>query len=1260
MLFTIQGQTLLVFKNIGALICKSREVYIVNNKTKQRNEPETISYNEPQVQNDHHLTLNVDNSHTNVHSCTPLPQDKPNQLPTNSLKIIYWNINGTGSKHSKIYEEDIQKLLFVENDIIILTETHANADLNFENIPLFTFKNYPRKHIHKNSPWPSGGIGIFVRDSILKGIETYSTDESVVWIKLKSSFFGWEEDTFLACIYFSPVNSSYITSTNVNTNYFHILRDEVAKHVNRGNILICGDCNARIGQKQDSIDVITGTDGPLGSLFQNVQNDVCIMTPKRYSKDYGENEYGTELLDFCKGTGLITMNGRLHDDKNIGNFTYYHPNGGKSLIDFLLAMPSYMPNIDSFKVSTKRADSDHVPVSFSIKVPSLITKPQNTDQSKNKPINYKWNKSKLQDYRETFKEKTCALLLQKLIEHSADPECTSEQINNIFYEFLNYAIDSNFDKKHSKMGSKFPRNKWFDQECKAAKRKVNEYAKNHNLDLSENFNHLKILQTEYNRIRQHKKRTYEQDVRNKLDNMITDNPNAYWNFWNSLYPQKINRSELNHDEFEEYIKSQVKPPNLDYFDKEHMQEVENFVNKYFADDNIEDRTNDIDYDICNAPITSDEIKLHLAKLKNHKASGIDGIAGEFLKSVTEELVKPLQILFNHIFDRSEFPSVWAEGIIHPIHKKGSQNIADNYRKITVMSVVGKVYESIINSRLKQRNTILEINDENQFGFKENCRTTDNMFILNSLIDRQKFKKKPLYTCFVDFTKAFDYINRSALYFKLIQRGVKGKLLKTVYSMYNKATCRVKWKGKIGNKIDSEYGVLQGGMTSPFLFTEFLYDLKEYLDKEYGTVMGKKLIAYLLYADDLVLCAESAEDLQRLLYGLENFCKKWHLIVSLAKTKVMIFNKKTITDKFIYNGNEIEIVNKYKYLGTIFSSDTSTPFGKNMEHLSGQAQKALFALNTHINNNVSYLTPRVAFKMFDVHINPILQYGAEIWGNGKQIESMERLHLGYLKHVLQVKRSSCTPAMYAECGRFPIITHQKFQIIKYWQRILNLENTHILKNAYDSSLEIHRSGHENWCNHVKSILFSLNLECIWEEQKLDKRCLALLKEQLYNKYMTKTLENIHNSEMYPKLRTYKIFKEEYKLENYLTQLKDLRYIKSLIRFRISSHNLRIETGRYEREKLPCGKIGKLEATKRTCKICNSDKAEDEKHFLIQCPFYTHERTELFKIVKFHIDTFENSTDDDKFLIIMSCKEPLIIKSLGKYIYYCFKKRSQCLE
>ncbi len=116
-----------------------------------------------------------------------------------------------------------------------------------------------------------------------------------------------------------------------------------------------------------------------------------------------------------------------------------------------------------------------------------------------------------------------------------------------------------------------------------------------------------------------------------------------------------------------------------------------------------------------------------------------------------------------------------------------------------MPVLGKVLESILNSRLVFWNLTLEMDDPFQFGFKANARTSDNLFILQSLLSRHKFKNKLLYVCFVDFMKAFNYVNRYALYYKLMKKGIKGKLLNIVCDMYKKANCRVKWKGIVGGR-----------------------------------------------------------------------------------------------------------------------------------------------------------------------------------------------------------------------------------------------------------------------------------------------------------------------------------------------------------------------------------------------------------------------------------------------------------------------------
>ena len=145
---------------------------------------------------------------------------------------------------------------------------------------------------------------------------------------------------------------------------------------------------------------------------------------------------------------------------------------------------------------------------------------------------------------------------------------------------------------------------------------------------------------------------------------------------------------------------------------------------------------------------------------------------------------------------------------------------DNYRKVIVMPCIGKLFKSVLYNRLSFKNDVCNDKDPFQAGFRSNSRTTDNIFILCAIIDKQRCLSKPLYTCFVDFTKAFDYIDRSSLYYKLLSRGIDGFVLKVIKRMISKAECRVKWDSCISEILKSEFGVLQGGMLSPNYLQNF--------------------------------------------------------------------------------------------------------------------------------------------------------------------------------------------------------------------------------------------------------------------------------------------------------------------------------------------------------------------------------------------------------------------------------------------------------
>ena len=126
--------------------------------------------------------------------------------------------------------------------------------------------------------------------------------------------------------------------------------------------------------------------------------------------------------------------------------------------------------------------------------------------------------------------------------------------------------------------------------------------------------------------------------------------------------------------------------------------------------------------------------------------------------------------------------------------------------------------------------------------------------------KRKKHVKMLYVCYIDLTKAVDYLSRDlALILKLQQRNGAGKYLNIIKSMFHKSSSRGKWNGTISKHINNRYGVMQGGVLSPILSNEFLQDLRKYLNPKYDLKIGDLYLAYLLFADDIVpffrICGE---------------------------------------------------------------------------------------------------------------------------------------------------------------------------------------------------------------------------------------------------------------------------------------------------------------------------------------------------------------------------------------------------------------------
>ena len=262
------------------------------------------------------------------------------------------------------------------------------------------------------------------------------------------------------------------------------------------------------------------------------------------------------------------------------------------------------------------------------------------------------------------------------------------------------------------------------------------------------------------------------------------------------------------------------------------------------------------------------------------------------------------------------------------------------------------------------------------------------------------------------------------------------MLNIIKSIYSSVKSRVKHDNTLSEPFTCNIGVRQGECLSPFLFAMYVNDFEAELAVKgiEGINIGMLNLYILLYADDIILLGKTPEDLQKALSVLEEYCMRWKLKVNTDKTKIMIFRKGGRTPNninFIYKNESIEIVNKFCYLGIVFTSGGSC--FEAQKTLAGQAQKAVFTLNKYLFNFTS-LTPSHVLELFDKLVSPILNFGSEVWGFSKA-SSVETVHLQFCKKLLGVKQSTQNNFIYGELGRIDYQSRRYLAIIKYWFKVI---------------------------------------------------------------------------------------------------------------------------------------------------------------------------------------------------------------------------------
>ena len=576
-----------------------------------------------------------------------------------------------------------------------------------------------------------------------------------------------------------------------------------------------------------------------------------------------------------------------------------------------------------------------------------------------------------------------------------------------------------------------------------------------------------------------------------------------------------------------------------------------------------------------------------------------------------------------------------------------------------MPCLAKLFNSILNTRLQKFLDTNKTINHCQIGFQPKARTVDHMFILRTLIEKYTNNRSKLYVCFVDFQKAFDSVLHSALLYELAKLDINGPFRNIIQHMYQDNILYVRIQDKLTCAFKPKIGVRQGDNISPNFFKIFLNDLPDIFDKGDDQVqLDNNFISSLLYADDLMLLSTSKAGLQRCIDKLASYSEDNCLTVNLKKTKIVVFCKsgKLSKETFYFNGTEIQNSSSYKYLGILFSS--SGTFSYCQSDLYKRALRAQFKLTKCFSN----MTPKLdtLIHLFEHTVEPVVLYGSEIWGTVNILSSKtkkadfslerlfenflcDKLQIKFLKYISKINKKSANLAVLSEFGRYPLCIKVITNTCKFLQRLLTT-NSVLLQGAYKESSLIANNEKMSWVACVEFILKHIGVS---SKLAYHQHFSSIVKTNLINRFknnLNSTLVKYKDTNE-GKLRTYALFKTHFQKEKYLSVIKDTEICKCFMSFRISSHKLEIEIGRYK----------KLDVKDRLCKICNTGAIEDEQHLLFNCSAYHSLRYSFMEKVGQTCKNFSILSQDAQLIWLMNNETDDIINLFSRYIYDCFKLR-----
>ena len=705
----------------------------------------------------------------------------------------------------------------------------------------------------------------------------------------------------------------------------------------------------------------THPDEDVDKLYDQIQN-IIDNTPKRdflfimgdfnarvgglhniYPKCVGKhtigtaNDRGERLAGFCTANNLCITNTffqkrRLH--------TWNHPNGtSKGQIDFILSPSKFHQNVTNTSVLNTPTISDHKMVRAEVNIKYIWQKPKSSFK--------KYNLSALKD--PTVASSFELELKNRFLPLIEDSSPSVEDFSNA----VNRCIIDTADKLAPPVKSPPP--SWMSNDTIQAINNKKDVRKKH----GDRSIHYRVAKAETKKLVKLDKINHLNDALDETSNLPPDK--QFFLAMKKLKTKKRNISWGVKDKNGKVLTSK----------DEILERWATFYEELYDDPNTcdplpPDTENPI------PSILKSEVASAIDKLSSGKSPGIDSICAEFLKAGGDAMVQVLTKLFNLILETGEIPSTFKKALIVVLFKKDDRSECKNYRPISLLSHVYKLFMTVIGRRITD--DLYATFPDTQAAYQPSRGTIEQIFALSQIIEKSIEFNKPVYFVFIDFTKAFDSIKLDKLWSILDKTSLNKNYINLLKAVYDDSQASI--KTDLGNSrfVNIKKGVKQGDMLSAILFCVALAAviLKTEDSCQSGYPIGGRVLSNLSYADDIAVVNDCLVHLQSFVDALSENAQEIGLQINLSKTDCMTTDKLQTAMNIKIYGQPLKQVTEFIYLGHKLSSTGNQEVA--LKHRIGLGWAAF-------NNNSTILKSKrvpiaIKVKTYLLYVLPVVLHGLD--------------------------------------------------------------------------------------------------------------------------------------------------------------------------------------------------------------------------------------------------------------------------------------------